>query len=85
MYWQAIREAYEAGKTIFDYGRSGYGGGTYEFKTRWGAVPVKIDVLTPRQQEVYSKYKLASVLWKRLPRVAVDTVGPRLCRYLPDF
>jgi len=85
MYWRAIQEAHAAGRTIFDYGRSGYESGTYEFKTRWGAVPVKIDILTPRPQNVYSKYELASDLWKRLPRAVAGTVGPFLCRYLPDL
>jgi hypothetical protein len=85
MYWRAIQEAYAAGKAIFDYGRSGYESGTYEFKTRWGAIPVKIDTLTPRSEDVYSKYKLASDIWKRLPRRAADCIGPFLCRYLTDL
>jgi len=84
MYWTALRDAYEAGRTTFDFGRSPYGAGTYEFKERWGAVPVKI-VTAGAASAVYAKYALASRVWKRLPRSVTDRVGPALCRYLPDL
>ncbi len=85
MYWAAIRDAYEAGRTAFDYGRSPYGAGTYEFKLRWGAVPVKIATVTSRADDVYKKYELAARVWKRLPQAVTDRVGPVLCRYLADL
>jgi hypothetical protein len=85
MYWAAIRDAYEAGRTAFDYGRSPYGAGTYEFKLRWGAAPVKVTTVTSQAQDVYTKYELAARVWKRLPRGVTDRVGPVLCRYLADL
>ena len=85
MYWEAIKDAHAAGKRIFDYGRSGYDSGTYEFKTRWGARPVKIDVLAPQTEDPYSKYQTAATIWKKLPRPVVDFAGPKLCKYLPDL
>ncbi len=85
MYWRSIQEAYSAGKILFDFGRSGYESGTYEFKLRWGAIPVKVDTLAPHEVELYSKYQLASRLWRHLPRAAADSIGPVLCRYLPDL
>jgi Acetyltransferase (GNAT) domain len=85
LYWNAIQLTTEAGKPVFDFGRSGYLGATYVFKEEWGAIPVRVVTLSSSQSEVYSKYTLASNVWKRLPRVLVDAVGPRLCRYLPDL
>ncbi len=85
MYWAAIRDSYEAGRTAFDYGRSPYGAGTYEFKLRWGAVPVKVSTVTSAPEDVYAKYELAGRVWKRLPRFVSDRVGPVLCRYLADL
>lgn len=85
MYWSAIKDAHGAGKGIFDYGRSGYEAGTYEFKLRWGALPVKIDILSDSVQKPYEKYEAASSIWKKLPRLVTDAVGPALCKYLPDL
>ncbi len=85
MYWAAIRDAYAAGRTAFDYGRSPYGAGTYEFKLRWGAAPVKVSTVTSEREDVYTKYELASRVWKRMPRAVTDRVGPVLCRYLADL
>jgi Acetyltransferase (GNAT) domain len=85
LYWRAIKQATEAGKPVFDFGRSGYKAPTFVFKSEWGAEPVRVVTLSSSQSEVYSKYTLASNVWKRLPRVLVDAIGPRLCRYLPDL
>lgn len=85
MYWAAIREAYEAGRAAFDFGRSPYGSGTYEFKLRWAASPVKVTTVSSEPDAVYEKYALASRVWKRLPQSVTDRVGPVLCRYLADL
>lgn len=85
MYWTALKDAYEAGKRVFDFGRSGYGTGTYEFKTRWGAQPVKIDILSDSPASPYSKYEAAANVWKRLPQRVADLAGPPLCKYLADL
>ena len=85
IYWGAIQEAHAAGKGILDLGRSGYESGTYVFKTRFGAVPTKIDILTPRAENPYAKYDLISRVWARLPGSIVNVAGPPLCRYLADL
>ena len=85
MYLQAIQDAYDAGKPIFDFGRSGYGMGTFEFKERWGAKPVKIDLLSETPQLIYDKYQTASRIWKSLPRHLVNFAGPQLCKFLVDL
>lgn len=70
---------------IFDFGRSSYGGGTYNFKSQFGAYPVKIDTISSRNEDIYAKYSLASKIWKKLPRSMVDFIGPKLCKYLVDL
>ena len=85
LYWNAIQKAVAGGQQVFDFGRSGYLGPTFVFKRDWGAQPVRIAILTHRTQDVYSKYALASTVWKQLPRRVVNQVGPYLCRHLPDL
>ncbi|SMC10034.1 GNAT family N-acetyltransferase [Nitratiruptor tergarcus] len=70
---------------IVDFGRSGYNSGTYFFKTRFGAEPVKIDILTNHQKNVYQSYKLAAEIWKKLPKPLTDLIGPKLTKYLVDL
>lgn len=85
LYWHAIRMSIDAGRPVFDFGRSGYLAPTFVFKDEWGAEPVRVLTLSSSQSDVYSKYTLAANVWKRLPRALVDVVGPRLCRFLPDL
>jgi lipid II:glycine glycyltransferase (peptidoglycan interpeptide bridge formation enzyme) len=70
---------------IFDFGRSPYDGPTYKFKSQFGAKPLKIDLIKPHNDDIYSKYSLASDIWKKLPRFLVDIIGPRITKYLADL
>ena len=84
--WQCIKNICdEKNVKIFDFGRSPYDGGTYGYKSQFGAIPVKIDIITSEQNDIYSKYSLASNIWKKLPKSIVDFVGPKLCKYLVDL
>ena len=86
IYWQALQYICDNTKVkIFDFGRSSYGGSTYDFKSQFGAYPVKIDVITSNQDDLYSKYSLASKIWTKLPKTMVDYIGPKLCKYLVDL
>jgi len=85
IYAEGIKRAIYDNKKIFDFGRSSYGGNTYKFKAQWGAKPVKIDIITSNNNNIYSKYELASKIWKQLPDFVTDFIGPRLCKYLPDL
>lgn len=85
IYWDVLEYICDnTDKKIFDFGRSPYGGPTYKFKSQFGALPVKIDIIASEQRDVYSKYYLASQVWKKLPKWLVDFVGPKLCKYLVD-
>ncbi len=70
---------------IIDFGRSPYGGATYKFKSQFGAKAIKIDLIKPHDEDIYSKYSLASTIWKKLPRFIVDRVGPKITKYLADL
>lgn len=85
MYWEAIKYTISKKKEVFDFGRSGYGGRTYKFKEQWGAYPVKIDILKPKNDNIYNKYSLVSTIWKKLPKNIVNYIGPKICKYLVDL
>ncbi len=86
IYWQALKYICDNKDVkIFDFGRSSYGGGTYNFKSQFGAYPVKIDIISSQNEDIYSKYSLASKIWKKLPKSVVDFIGPKLCKYLVDL
>jgi len=83
--YKQIKYGIDAKRKIIDLGRSGYETGTYEFKRRFHAYPVKIDVYQPYQEDIYEKYKFASELWKKLPKPVVDILGAKLSKYLKDL
>ena len=85
LYWETIKDAFLKRKRIYDFGRSPYGSGTYVFKTRWNAFPVKIDIIKPKPFNVYKKYNYASAIWKKIPSGAARWLGPKVCRYLSDL
>ena len=86
MYYELIRYLLlKPGIHTIDFGRSPYNGGTYFFKTRFGATPIKIDILTDTQKDIYSSYALAAKIWSKLPTKLTDIVGPKLTKYLVDL
>ena len=70
---------------IIDFGRSPYNSGTYFYKTRFGAKPVKIDIHSPTTKDIYSTYVFATKLWRKLPNAVTNFVGPKLTKYLVDL
>ncbi len=86
IYWEVLRFICDnTDKKIFDFGRSGYGGTTYKFKSQFGAKPVKIDIYSSQQNDIYAKYSFASKIWQKLPKKLVNLIGPKLCKYLVDL
>lgn len=86
LYWNLLRVSCERGCRQFDFGRSTYGEGTYNFKKQWGAKPVLLDWLTFDEQgmvveTVGGKGRARDVVetvWKKLPLSVVNVIGPRL-------
>jgi hypothetical protein len=80
-----LKESVKYNKEIIDFGRSGYESGTYQFKERFGFYPVKIDMISSEKEDIYTKYSLASDIWKKLPLSVVNFIGPKLAKYLKEY
>lgn len=73
-----------------DYGRSKLGTGPYAFKKNWGLEPRPLvyavrtaDGAKPREMNPLSpKYRLQTAIWRRLPLVVANRVGPHIARGL---
>ncbi len=89
-YWELMRRACERGLRIFDYGRSKRGTGSFDFKHNWGftATPLAYEYQLlkrdsiPQNNPLNPKYRAMIALWKRLPRVAANALGPHIVRSL---
>jgi len=90
MYWEVMRRAVERGCTVFDYGRSKVGTGSYRFKKHWGFEPeplyyevnlVKAQTI-PEINPLNPKYQLFIAAWKRLPLPISQIIGPLLAKDL---
>jgi hypothetical protein len=85
-----MRRACERGLRVFDYGRSKRDTGSFAFKHNWGfeATPLAYEYLllgrdsVPENNPLNPKYRAFIALWKRLPRFAVNAVGPHIVRGL---
>lgn len=91
LYWHALETAIAEGVTVFDFGRSTPGEGTFKFKEQWGAEPVALHWEywlapgneLPDQSPKNPKFRMAIETWKRLPLWLANRVGPRLVRGIP--
>ncbi len=90
MYWEVMRRAVEKGVTVFDYGRSKVGTGSYSFKKNWGFTPeplyyeyhlVKAEAM-PDINPLNPKYQRFIAAWKRLPLPVSQFIGPFLSKDL---
>jgi len=90
LYWNLLRVSCDRGCEQFDFGRSTYGEGTYNFKKQWGAKPVLLDWLTLDRQGVVAEAagsksrarELVETVWRKLPLSLVNSIGPRLRRHI---
>jgi FemAB-related protein (PEP-CTERM system-associated) len=91
LYWNIITTAIDSGTTVFDFGRSTPGDGTYNFKEQWGATPQPLwweyvlakGQALPADDRHSARYQMTIDLWKRLPLAVATTVGPHLARLIP--
>ena len=90
MYWDLMCRAAVRGVTVFDYGRSKIGSGSYSFKKNWGfaAEPLAYEYYMVRGDRIPAvnpnnpKYRLFINAWKRLPLPLANWVGPLVSRSL---
>jgi serine/alanine adding enzyme len=87
LYWAGICLGVESGCQTFDFGRSTFGSGIFEFKRQWGPAPVQpywsTIYLSPRRAVAPRQRKLLqnlSLVWRHLPLAIARTVGPGLRR-----
>ena len=79
------------GFSVFDFGRSTAGEGTYRFKEQWGAKPVPMywhywvrpGASMPDLTNRNPKYRLAIEAWKRLPVPVTRILGPPIVKNIP--
>jgi FemAB-related protein (PEP-CTERM system-associated) len=90
MYWELMRRSADRGCTLFDFGRSKIGTGSYHFKKNWGFEPQPLhyecllvkDRTVPEVNPKNPRYRLFIEAWKRLPLPLANLVGGRLSPYL---
>lgn len=93
LYFEAIRRAWESGFRFFSFCRSQPHSGTYRFKRQWQASPRPLAYAYPRLpsggrvwtvQEARGSltYRLAEMVWPRLPLAWTQWLGSRLIRRL---
>lgn len=86
LYWKAIQLAIESGCHTFDFGRSTFGSGIFEFKRQWGPTPVQpywsTLYLSPRASAPRQRKSLQTIsrLWRHMPLGVARTFGPGLRR-----
>jgi FemAB-related protein (PEP-CTERM system-associated) len=91
LYGCVLEHACKEGFRVFDFGRSSPDSGTFRFKQQWGAVPVPLywyywlasgealPDLSPRNP----RYELAIKMWKRLPLLVANQLGPLIAPSIP--
>ena len=90
MYRNILREAIDRKYEYFDFGRSTIDASTHRFKKQWGAVEHQLhwhywtrNGETPSLNPDNPKFKLAIMVWQRLPVFITKIIGPPLARNLP--
>lgn len=90
LYWSLMRRASARGCAVFDFGRSKFGTGAFDYKKFWGFEPtplayqyhlVKADAV-PDVNPNNPKYAAFVAAWKKMPTVVSNRLGPFLARQL---
>ncbi len=89
LYWDAFQLACERNCAFFDFGRSSFGSGTYNFKLQWGAKPIPLhwQVFSHKEIKIASEsssLSLASAIWKHFPVTLANSLGPLLRKHLAN-
>lgn len=90
MYWQLMCLSAERGYRQFDFGRSKYGTGSFNFKKNWGFEPEPLfyeyqllnGAEMPNISPTNPKYELMIRLWQKLPLKVSQLLGPMLAKDL---
>jgi len=90
MYWELMKLAVEKECTVFDYGRSKEGTGSFRFKKHWGFKPCPLayqyhlikaqDI--PNLSPANPKYQKKIETWQKMPHAMTRFLGPFIARNL---
>jgi len=90
LYWAFLEHTIARGVRVFDFGRCTPGSGNHRFKLQWGGADVPLPWLqwSPRSVATTPSpdrpaFKVASAVWRHLPLVVTNRIGPLLARQLP--
>lgn len=91
MYWELMKYGAKGGYTVFDFGRSKKGTGSYEFKRHWGFDPVALPYqyylpkggALPNVSPTNPKFQLGIGAWKKLPLPVANFIGAKIIRFFP--
>lgn len=90
-YRELLSYGINSGHQWFDFGRSTRGSNTYNFKKQWGAVPVNLHWYywlgkgekLPNINPSNKKYAFLIAMWKKLPLLMAQHIGPTIAKDLP--
>jgi serine/alanine adding enzyme len=91
LYWEVLKFAIKQNYSQFDFGRSSKDAGTYRFKQQWGAQPKQLywhyclgqAEAPPSLNPSNPKYAAIIKIWKRLPIVLANILGPAIVKNIP--
>ncbi len=91
LYWEIIKRGCLKGFKKFNFGRSSWNSGTFNFKKQWVKEPTQLfwqyylnNVKElPELNPESPKFSLGIKLWKKLPLAWANFLGPRIVRNLP--
>jgi serine/alanine adding enzyme len=91
LYWSVIRDACEQGYKYFDFGRSSWHSGTFNFKKQWVPSPTQLTWQyylhkagsVPAISPDNPKFRLFINIWRRLPLPVANFLGPKVIRNFP--
>lgn len=89
LYLRMMCRARERGRSMFDFGRSKYGTGSFDYKSYWGFTPEPLNYEyrlvrareAPDLNPLNPKFALMIATWKRLPISVSKLVGPLIIRH----
>jgi len=90
MYWELMKLAVEKKCTIFDYGRSKEGTGSFSFKKHWGFKPKPLAYQyhlskakdLPNLSPANPKYQKKIETWRKMPLALTKFIGPFIAKNL---
>jgi len=90
MYWELMRRACARGYRIFDFGRSKFGTGAFDFKKNWGFEPQALHYeyklyrasSLPENNPLNPKFRLFIQIWQHLPLSVTNFLGPYIVKQL---